>query len=139
MKKEIRKYEFRWWHLLAGAILAFLIWASTYKEEPHEPKPRRGNFYEDFKGYDPERGLVGISTVDMKNRTITYCDDGEKTVPNSRSETQKIKPSSSGTTVYDNNGNAIQIDADPEDFLEQLRGDIDFDDLADEYDYDGEW
>ena len=38
MKKEIRKYEFRWWHLLAGAILAFLIWASTYKRRTSRAK-----------------------------------------------------------------------------------------------------
>ena len=132
-----RGYEFSWWHLVTALFLAFLVWASTYKEERREYAPRRSNGYEDFSGYDPERGLEGVSHIDLENRTISYYDGYVS------SEKRKDVPidygGGPGTVVYDRDGNPHSIDTTPEDILEQLRDEIDFDDLADDYDYDGEW
>lgn len=133
----IRRYEFRWWHLTTALFLSFLVWASTYKGEKHEYAPRRSNGYEDFIGYDPSRGLEGVSHVDLENRTISYYDGYVS--PEKRKEVPIDYGGGSGTVVYDRDGNPHRIDATPEDILEQLRDDIDFDDLADDYDYDGEW
>lgn len=133
----IKVYEFSWWHLVTALFLAFLVWASTYKEERHEYAPRRSNGYEDFAGYDPERGLEGVSHVDLENRTISYYDGYVS--PEKRKDVPIDYGGGTETVVYDRDGNPHRIDATPEDILEQLRDEIDFDDLADDYDYDGEW
>lgn len=135
-----KEYEFHWWHLFMAVFLFLWVLASTYKEERPEPAPRRGNGFEDFTGYDPQRGIEGVCDIDYGNKTLSYYPIEDKTAPSGGGTAAKKRTiPSSGTTIYDNSGKSVHIDADPEDILEQLRGDIDFDDLADEYDYDGEW
>lgn len=111
----------------------------TYKPEENAPAPKRKGI-ESFIGYDPSRRIEDVMHIDYSNGRIEYR------LPDSQRTSQRGAPvtplfPATGTTLYDNNGKPVHIDASPEDILEQLRDDIDFDDLADYYDYypDDEW
>lgn len=140
----IRNYEFNWLQIPFAIFLAFFVWAVTYKPEESAPAPKRKGI-ESFIGYDPSREIYEISHIDYTNRTIEYrpldTTEASTSERTRRNNASAKRTSSSGTTIYDNNGKPLHIDASPEDILEQLRDDIDFDDLADYYDYypDDEW
>ncbi len=138
----IRNYEFNWLQIPFAIFLAFFVWAVTYTPEETAPKPRK-NGIETFRGYDPNRDITEISHIDYTNRVIEYRKPGKYQMPDnhSRHGMKDTKETGAGTTIYDNNGKPVHINAAPEAILEQLRDDIDFDDLADYYDYypDDEW
>ncbi len=138
----IRSYEFNWLHIPLAIFLILFIWIVTYTPEETAPKPKE-NGIETFRGYDPNRDITEISHIDYTNRAIEYRpqDNSGASSEKRRGRASATDASSSGTTLYDNNGKPLHIDASPEDILEQLRDNIDFDDLADYYDYypDDEW
>lgn len=113
-----------------------LIWIVTYTPKESAPTPKKKGI-ESFIGYDPSRDISEISHIDYTNGAIEYrLPDKPRTSEGERQRgTEAATFKATGTTLYDNNGKPIHIDASPEDILEQLRNDIDFDDLADYYDY----
>ena len=113
-----------------------LIWIVTYTPKESAPTPKKKGI-ESFIGYDPSRDISEISHIDYTNGAIEYrLPDKPRTSEGERqSGTEAATFKATGTKLYDNNGKPIHIDASPEDILEQLRNDIDFDDLADYYDY----
>lgn len=98
------------------------IWIVTYTPKESAPTPKKKGI-ESFIGYT--NGAIEYRLPD-KPRTS----EGER-----QRGTEAATFKATGTKLYDNNGKPIHIDASPEDILEQLRNDIDFDDLADYYDY----
>lgn len=108
----------------------------TYTPKKSAPTPKKKGI-ESFIGYDPSRDISEISHIDYTNGAIEYrLPDKPRTSNEERQRgTEAATFKATGTTLYDNNGKPIHIDASPEDILEQLRNDIDFDDLADYYDY----
>lgn len=113
-----------------------LIWIVTYTPKESAPTPKKKGI-ESFIGYDPSRDISEISHIDYTNGAIEYrLPDKPRTSEGERQRgTEAATFKATGTKLYDNNGKPIHIDASPEDILEQLRNDIDFDDLADYYDY----
>ena len=113
-----------------------LIWIVTYTPKESAPTPKKKGI-ESFIGYDPSRDISEISHIDYTNGAIEYrLPDKPRTSEGERQRgTEAATFKAIGTKLYDNNGKPIHIDASPEDILEQLRNDIDFDDLADYYDY----
>lgn len=112
------------------------IWIVTYTPKESAPTPKKKGI-ESFIGYDPSRDISEISHIDYTNGAIEYRrPDKPRTSEGERQRgTEAATFKATGTKLYDNNGKPIHIDASPEDILEQLRNDIDFDDLADYYDY----
>lgn len=108
----------------------------TYTPKESAPTPKKKGI-ESFIGYDPSRDISEISHIDYTNGAIEYrLPDKPRTSEGERQRgTEAATFKATGTKLYDNNGKPIHIDASPEDILEQLRNDIDFDDLADYYDY----
>lgn len=113
-----------------------LIWIVTYTPKESAPTPKKKGI-DSFIGYDPSRDISEISHIDYTNGAIEYrLPDKPRTSEGERQRgTEAATFKAIGTKLYDNNGKPIHIDASPEDILEQLRNDIDFDDLADYYDY----
>lgn len=134
--QRIKEYEFNWLQIPFAIFFISLIWIVTYTPKESAPTPKKKGI-ESFIGYDPSRDISEISHIDYTNGAIEYrrpdkprTSEGER-----RRGTEAATFKATGTTLYDNNGKPIHIDASPEDILEQLRNDIDFDDLADYYDY----
>lgn len=111
------------------------IWIVTYTPKESAPTPKKKGI-ESFIGYDPSRDISEISHIDYNGAIEYRLPDKPRTSAGERQRgTEAATFKATGTTLYDNNGKPIHIDASPEDILEQLRNDIDFDDLADYYDY----
>lgn len=132
----IKEYEFNWLQIPFAIFFISLIWIVTYTPKESAPTPKKKGI-ESFIGYDPSRDISEISHIDYTNGAIEYrLPDKPRTSEGERQRgTEAATFKATGTTLYDNNGKPIHIDASPEDILEQLRNDIDFDDLADYYDY----
>ena len=132
----IKEYEFNWLQIPFAIFFISLIWIVTYTPKESAPTPKKKGI-ESFIGYDPSRDISEISHIDYTNGAIEYrLPDKPRTSEGERqSGTEAATFKATGTKLYDNNGKPIHIDASPEDILEQLRNDIDFDDLADYYDY----
>lgn len=133
---RIKEYEFNWLQIPFAIFFISLIWIVTYTPKESAPTPKKKGI-ESFIGYDPSRDISEISHIDYTNGAIEYrLPDKPRTSNEERQRgTEAATFKATGTTLYDNNGKPIHIDASPEDILEQLRNDIDFDDLADYYDY----
>lgn len=136
MLRCIKEYEFNWLQIPFAIFFISLIWIVTYTPKESAPTPKKKGI-ESFIGYDPSRDISEISHIDYTNGAIEYrLPDKPRTSEGERQRgTEAATFKATGTTLYDNNGKPIHIDASPEDILEQLRNDIDFDDLADYYDY----
>lgn len=136
MLRHIKEYEFNWLQIPFAIFFISLIWIVTYTPKESAPTPKKKGI-ESFVGYDPSRDISEISHIDYTNGAIEYrLPDKPRTSEGERQRgTEAATFKATGTTLYDNNGKPIHIDASPEDILEQLRNDIDFDDLADYYDY----
>ena len=134
--RRIKEYEFNWLQIPFAIFFISLIWIVTYTPKESTPTPKKKGI-ESFIGYDPSRDISEISHIDYTNGAIEYrLPDKPRTSNEERQRgTEAATFKATGTTLYDNNGKPIHIDASPEDILEQLRNDIDFDDLADYYDY----
>ena len=134
--QRIKEYEFNWLQIPFAIFFISLIWIVTYTPKESAPMPKKKGI-ESFIGYDPSRDISEISHIDYTNGAIEYrLPDKPRTSEGERQRgTEAATFKATGTTLYDNNGKPIHIDASPEDILEQLRNDIDFDDLADYYDY----
>lgn len=132
----IKEYEFNWLQIPFAIFFISLIWIVTYTPKESAPTPKKKGI-ESFIGYDPSRDISEISHIDYTNGAIEYrLPDKPRTSEGERQRgTEAATFKATGTTLYDNNGKPIHINASPEDILEQLRNDIDFDDLADYYDY----
>lgn len=133
---RIKEYEFNWLQIPFAIFFISLIWIVTYTPKENAPTPKKKGI-ESFIGYDPSRDISEISHIDYTNGAIEYrLPDKPRTSEGERQRgTEAATFKATGTKLYDNNGKPIHIDASPEDILEQLRNDIDFDDLADYYDY----
>ena len=125
-----------WLQIPFAIFFISLIWIVTYTPKESAPTPKKKGI-ESFIGYDPSRDISEISHIDYTNGAIEYrLPDKPRTSEGERQRgTEAATFKAIGTKLYDNNGKPIHIDASPEDILEQLRNDIDFDDLADYYDY----
>ena len=134
--RRIKEYEFNWLQISFAIFFISLIWIVTYTPKESAPTPKKKGI-ESFIGYDPSRDISEISHIDYTNGAIEYrLPDKPRTSEGERQRgTEAATFKATGTKLYDNNGKPIHIDASPEDILEQLRNDIDFDDLADYYDY----
>lgn len=134
--QRIKEYEFNWLQIPFAIFFISLIWIVTYTPKESAPTPKKKGI-ESFIGYDPSRDISEISHIDYTNGAIEYrLPDKPRTSEGERQRgTEAATFKATGTKLYDNNGKPIHIDASPEDILEQLRNDIDFDDLADYYDY----
>ena len=134
--QRIKEYEFNWLQIPFAIFFISLIWIVTYTPKESAPTPKKKGI-ESFIGYDPSRDISEISHIDYTNGAIEYrLPDKPRTSNGERQRgTEAATFKATGTKLYDNNGKPIHIDASPEDILEQLRNDIDFDDLADYYDY----
>lgn len=134
--RRIKEYEFNWLQIPFVIFFISLIWIVTYTPKESAPMPKKKGI-ESFIGYDPSRDISEISHIDYTNGAIEYrLPDKPRTSEGERQRgTEAATFKATGTTLYDNNGKPIHIEASPEDILEQLRDDIDFDDLADYYDY----
>ena len=134
--RSIKEYESNWLQIPFAIFFISLIWIVTYTPKESAPTPKKKGI-ESFIGYDPSRDISEISHIDYTNGAIEYrLPDKPRTSAGERQRgTEAATFKATGTTLYDNNGKPIHIDASPEDILEQLRNDIDFDDLADYYDY----
>lgn len=134
--RSIKEYEFNWLQIPFAIFFISLIWIATYTPKESAPTPKKKGI-ESFIGYDPSRDISEISPIDYTNGAIEYrLPDKPRTFNEERQRgTEAATFKATGTTLYDNNGKPIHIDASPKDILEQLRNDIDFDDLADYYDY----
>lgn len=134
--RRIKEYEFNWLQIPVAIFFISLIWIVTYTPKESAPTPKKKGI-ESFIGYDPSRDISEISHIDYTNGAIEYrLPDKPRTSEGERQRgTEAATFKATGTKLYDNNGKPIHIDASPEDILEQLRNDIDFDDLADYYDY----
>lgn len=134
--RRIKEYEFNWLQIPLAIFFISLIWIVTYTPKESAPTPKKKGI-ESFIGYDPNRDISEISHIDYTNGAIEYrLPDKPRTSEGERQRgTEAATFKATGTKLYDNNGKPIHIDASPEDILEQLRNDIDFDDLADYYDY----
>lgn len=134
--RRIKEYEFNWLQIPFSIFFISLIWIVTYTPKESAPTPKKKGI-ESFIGYDPSRDISEISHIDYTNGAIEYrLPDKPRTSEGERQRgTEAATFKATGTTLYDNNGKPIHIDASPEDILKQLRNDIDFDDLADYYDY----
>lgn len=127
--------KFRWWNIFTVGLIVFFIWAVTY-EEPETVWEEPRCPYENYKGYDPTREVTEIASVDYENRTVTYRPKRNESYGAAPYQSVfSSEANSGGTVIYDNNGKAHSIDATPEEIVEQLRHEIDFDDLADQADY----
>lgn len=133
LMRRLCKTKFRWWNVFSIALVLFFIWAVTY-EEPETVWEEPRCPYENYNGYDPNREVTEIVSVDYETRTVTYRpeNDGLRT---RKTACDKTPQPSGGTVIYDSDGRAHHIDATPEEIIEQLRQEIDFDDLADQADY----
>ncbi len=100
--------RFRWWNIFPVGLFVFLVWASSY-EEPE-------TVWEKPSAYRPERNVPSMAQMPRRSAVNPSANDG-------------------GTVIYDSNGKPHRIDATPEEIVEQLRHEIDFDDLADQADY----
>ena len=134
--RRIKEYEFNWLQIPFDIFFISLIWIVTYTPKESAPTPKKKGI-DSFIGYDPSRDISEISHIDYTNGAIEYrLPDKPRTSEGERQRgTEAATFKAIGTKLYDNNGKPIHIDASPEDILEQLRNDIDFDDLADYYDY----
>jgi len=128
--------KFRWWNIFTVGLVVLFIRAVIY-EEPEKVREEPGCPYENYRGYDPTREVTEIASVDYENRTVTYRPERNESFAGRESHrsVSVSAANSGGTVIYDNNGKAHSIDATPEEIVEQLRHEIDFDDLADQADY----
>ncbi len=100
--------KFRWWNIFPVGLFVFLVWASSY-EEPE-------TVWEKPSACRSERNVPSTAQMPRRSASNPSANNG-------------------GTVIYDNNGKPHRIDATPEEIVEQLRHEIDFDDLADQADY----
>ena len=110
--RSIKEYEFNWLQIPFAIFFISLIWIVTYTPKESAPTPKKKGI-ESFIGYDPSRNISEISPIDYTYGAIEYrLPDKPRTFNEERQRgTVAATFKATGTTLYDNNGKPIHIDA----------------------------